>query len=259
MAHLFATGTSAKSLRTTLSHLDAIVGNGQLLPETVLLPVEDRGLITPEGRILLQVLITMRDKGDYVIDADRALEALATSVETRSEWHRAWVQRQVSGTLSPPALGAAVFLLVNGSIGRQKALVMPVRESEDRTLANIVLPIIGKFSQTLGGKVPSAESGIRSHWAFTQVSRFLAIDVARDTESDGTALFVREGREQHLIDDLAARLAKWDPPAVSTAVDSLVREYRRVRGTLVNGGISFEDPTHTQKVTRALTAIRPSN
>ena len=122
----------------------------------------------------------------------RSLRATAL----RSEWHARWLHKQFESPISAPVLGAALFLLINGSVGRPRALLMPSDSERDRELGAIVLPLIARFSKSLGGSEPVTDAGIRQHWIFTQLSRLLGRDVARERAEDGTATFVRIGREE---------------------------------------------------------------
>lgn len=252
MSRVFGAGTSARALRRHVGDLGRVDARVLRLPERVALPIGDRALITPEGRILLDVLLQLRRAGGEVVDQDAVVDALDLATRTRAEWYRDWMVKQLDGTLSPPALGAAVFLLVNGSVGREAALEMPDAEAADLALGAVALPMIGLFSERLGGDAPASDTGIRSHWAFTQVSRFLSRRVARETTAKGTALYVKDGHEQDLLADLRRRLAKYKAHQVGAAVDALVGAYRANRGKLVAAGVSHEEPVHTRRVVAAL-------
>jgi hypothetical protein len=251
LAKVFA-GTSGRALRTVVTDLPDADERLLILPESILMQAEGRVLITPEGRILLDVLEDLRANHREVIDAERQTRALAIAVEARSAWYREWARKQLSGALSPPALGAAVFLVVNGSVGTHAALRLPMDEADDVHLGGLILPIVGRFSLALGGKQPMLDVGIQSHWAFSQISRFLARDIAREKVADGSALYVREGRERPLLTDLAERLAKYTLGKRRHALEQLTEDYRDRRGALVAAGVCHEEPVHTRRVARTL-------
>lgn len=250
---LFGTGANAKSLRATMAALSPHGEPGPALPDELALTFEDRALITPEGRILLEILRGLQQGGETVIAEGHILRAQHAALSTRCAWGRDWADKQLDGNMSPPVLGAACFLLVNGSIGLGHALHLPEDEREDRDLGRLVLPLIASFSETLGGKPPPLDGGLRSHWVFTQVSRLLPLDVRREKGVDGTALYIRDDREAALLANLRARLAKFDPVAVDAAVTQLITGYRAARGSFIALDQSYEDPRHTQRVQRALT------
>jgi hypothetical protein len=250
---LFGAGANAKSLRATLAALAPQGESGQGLPGELALTFEDRALMTPEGRVLLEVLHRLQQSGENVIAEDQIIWAQHAALTARGAWGRDWAEKQLDGNMSPPVLGAACFLLVNGSIGPEHALRLPEDEREDRDLGRLVLPLVASFSETLGGNPPPVDSGLRSHWVFTQVSRLLPLDVRRERGIGGTSLYVRDDREAALLMNLRARLGKFDPTAVDAAVAQLVNGYRTARGSFIALDQSYEDPRHTQRVQRALT------
>lgn len=250
---LFGTGANAKSLRATLAALPPRDESRLALPAELALAFEDRALITPEGRVLLEVLQRLQHGGENVITEGQVIWAQDAALAVRGAWGRDWANKQLDGNMSPPVLGAACFLLVNGSIGPAHALRLPEDEREDRDLGRLVLPLVASFSETLGGNAPPVDSGLRSHWVFTQVSRLLPLDVRREREIGGTSLYIREDREAALLMNLRARLGRFEPTAVVTAVTRLVNGYRSVRGSFIALDQSYEDPRHTQRVQRALT------
>lgn len=252
---LFSNGAKAKNLKDRIYSLpEADAETKESLGEVVII-VDGCALITPEGRILLDVLLDLHRLGLREIDADRQIAALSTATALRSEWHARWLRKQFDAPISAPALGAALFLLINGCVGEGRALRMPSDGERDRELAAVVLPLIADFSKSLGGQTPSTDGGIREHWAFTQVSRLLGRDVAREKTDDGTATFVRVGRERHLLDELATRLERTaDGPRRFGAVAGFVDGYRKARGSLAALGQMHEDPTMTRRITGRLAA-----
>ncbi len=258
LAPAFATGTSPKTLRTLVSELPPIDDDDlSFLPDSIALRLHRARLITPEGRILLAVLAGLERDGDAVVSGEKHIEALTRSLRTRADWHAAWLRKQLTGTLSPPVVGAALFLLINGSIGVDAALVLPKEVARDKALGRVVLPMIGIFSMALGGQEPDPSSGLRSHWTFTQVSRFLSRDVVRARQGSGAVMYVRIGHEQHMMQELQRRLTRHSPAKVEVALDSFVTKYRESRGKLISLGTMHEDPTHTRRIVRALTASGP--
>jgi hypothetical protein len=251
----FATGVKVKAIKDRLSQLPPADQETGRLPAEVLMAVDGCALITPEGRILLDVLTTLARVDSNVIDTELQLSALDQSVGLRSRWHRVWLQKQFEGTLSPAPIGAGIFLLINGSIGESNAFLMPKDGQLDREVGDLVLPLLANFSRHLGGRVPETTRGVQKHWAFTQVSRFLSRYVARDGHEDETLMYVRQGQERALLDVLAKRLAKAAPVERRwVAVDEFVADYRSVRGALSLRGLMHEDPTSTRRIVGRLTS-----
>jgi len=255
MAPLFANGASPKNVKARIYALPEADTETQRLPQEVMLIIDGCALITPEGRILLDVLLDLQRTGEEEIDVDRQLSALATSSSLRSEWHARWLHNQFESPISAPVLGAALFLLINGSVGESRALLLPSDSKRDRELGAVVMPLIAGFSKSLGGHEPVSDAGIRQHWVFTQLSRLLGRDVAREKAKNGTATFVRSGRERNLLDELASRLDRTaDPHRRYTAIADFIDGYRRARGPLAALGQMHEDPTTTRRITDRLLA-----
>jgi hypothetical protein len=255
MAPLFANGTSLKNIKNRIYALPEADAETKALPQEVVLIIDGCALITPEGRILLDLLLDLQRAGQHEIDVDRQLFALTTASKLRSEWHSRWLHNQFESSISAPVLGAGLFLLVNGSIGESRALLMPSNNQRDRELGAVVMPLVANFSRTLGGRSPATDEGIRQHWVFTQLSRLLGRDVAREKADDGTATWVRVGREKNLLDELTARLEQTaDAARRHTAIVDFIDSYRRARGSLAAFGQMYEDPTATRRIASRLLA-----
>ena len=255
LAPLFANGASLKNLKARIYALPEADAETQQLPREVVLIIDGCALVTPEGRILLDVLLDLQRTGKETIDVDRQLSALTTATALRTEWHATWLRNQFESPISAPVLGAALFLLINGSVGRPRALLMPSDSNRDRELGAVVLPLIAEFSKALGGSAPVTDAGIRQHWVFTQLSRLLGRDVAREKAEYGTVTFIRTGRERDLLDELASRLERTgDSHRRYVAITDFIDSYRRARGPLAALGQMHEDPTTTRRITDRLLA-----
>jgi hypothetical protein len=250
MEPLFANGVSPKSVRARIYELPEADAETKLLPREVTLIIDGCALVTPEGRILLDVLLDLQRTGREEIDVDRHLSALATAAALRSGWYERWIHNQFESSISAPVLGAALFLLINGSVGESCALLLPSDSKRDRELGAVVMPLVARFSKSLGGKEPVTDAGIRQHWAFTQLSRLLGRDVAREKTKYGTATFIRVGREKDLLDELASRLERTaDTHRLQSAIADFTDGYRQARGALAALGQMHEDPTTTRRIT----------
>jgi len=250
MREVFGHGASGKKLRDTVARLIPSEEDVEL-PAGVALPIEGTWLITPEGRILLDALYRLRRSGESVLDPSTQNRALATATQTRSDWYQAWATNQLSGTISASAIGAAVLILINGSTDYPSAFLLPNDEAARPQLRGTLLNMIGGFSVALGGERP-ATAPLRNHWAFTQVSRLLSRDIARQSDPDGARLYIRDGREEHLLKDLRDRLAKYPAIQAHDAVNGITDKYRENRGAFAAFGIMHERPTHTRHVLDSL-------
>lgn len=254
LSDIFGAGVSPRSLKKHVYALPDADTESLDLPGEVVVILDGCALITPEGRIMLDVLIDMRGTGAWQIDPATQLRALDMANQRRVAWQVRWMYKQFHSPISAPVLGAALFLLVNGSVGREHALFMPRDPDFDRDLGSAVIPLVAQFSAALGGKNPAEGTGLRGHWAFTQVSRLMGRDVGRDTAKDeGAFLYIRPGREQHLLDNVAERLGKMgSQPRTHQAVLDFVDGYRARRGRLAAFGQMHEDPTRTRRITDTL-------
>jgi hypothetical protein len=250
---VFAMGASGRSLRAALDELDPESSDSFELPSMAVMRLDGRALITPEGRVLLETLKQLPGGQDVVIADYLAVEALGQAAAAHARWYQDWALRQVRGNLSAPVLGAALFLLFNGSIGESHAFSMPPAPEADRQLAALVLPIIGAFSSALGGEKLAVTSGVRSHWAFTQVTRLLGADVARkSSKTKGSKIYVRDEHEFSLVQRVHAELQRKQATAVRRALRLMLEAYRDQQGQLISLGISHEAPAHTRRLLAAL-------
>lgn len=253
MVTVFGTGVSARTLKTRVYKLPPADRETAQLPEEVAIQLEGVALITPEGRILLDVMIQLQRTGSTEIDNETHLRALVAANSLRVRWQASWMRKQFNSSISPAVLGAAMFLLVNGSFTSERALLLPKDKALDIQLGQIVQPLVGGFSKALGREEPTETPGLRENWAFSQVSRLMGRDVARDKTVDGSSMYVREGRPDHLTRELASRLDRLeDPPRVHVAVLDFVEGYRKQRGALAALDQMHEDPTFTRRMTETL-------
>lgn len=250
---LFGAGASPKAVRRRVHLLPPADLDSQHLPAPIGLAVDGCTLITPEGRVFLDVLGDMRSTGSTEIGPAQQIHALELASALRAQWHTEWLRKQFEGSLSASVLGAALFLLVNGSVGAERALRLPGDEGADHELGNVVLPLIERFSEDLGGREIDISTGIRQHWAFSQLSRLLSRHVDRQPAKPDTIIFIRPGSAPALLDELARRLERTaDPHRRRRSVLAFVDGYRSARGMLAALDQMHEDPTLTRRIVARL-------
>jgi hypothetical protein len=101
------------------------------LPEALRLDVGGAHVITPEGRVAIEVLERALDdqSGELLELADRAVAAERLLLQTYRHWCRERLHRVVAmaagedAPLLPAALGLVIMLLIEGAIGAGAALV----------------------------------------------------------------------------------------------------------------------------------------
>lgn len=254
---MFKTGASAKRLRETVSALAMVMGPRIELPAEVFVPTGDkRGLVTPEGRILLEELVRMREADELVLSRDAVARANAKAASTYGAWQREWLAQQVTGTgLRPGSYGFVLFLLVNGSVDRSRGLPLPAAGDRERQLAQSVAPVIDAFAKAIGGKPMSAReaSRLRSNWRVTEARRQLFGRVMRE-DADNDALFWI-GDEDATINDIARRLAGRSDltlDRLERASRLAVEAHAEARPALSAMGVAHDRRAHTERVLRRL-------
>lgn len=250
LKRIYGHGSTAALLRSAFAELpDRALGID--LPSELALQSDGLRLITPEGRILLDVLRRLRRQDTFVIDAEAQIGALTIAFETRNEWYESWANKQLAGSLSPPPIAAAILVLVNGSASPATGLYLPDDDTDAGEYETAVIALLGDFSESLGGSRPTP-GPLRSHWAFSQATRLLSRDLARISDGDGARVYVREGREEHLLENLRGRLRKYPFAQSADAVRALVARYGALRGLFAAVSGSHERAAHTRSVIAAL-------
>lgn len=255
LSPIYSHNTSPRTIRERIYSMPEIGVDDPQFPSEAVLVVDNCAMITPEGRILLHILTEIRRLGLTHIDTDRRIWALSKASSLRSEWHSRWIRKQFESSMSRPVIGGALFLLVNGSIGRENSLRMPANARADVALGHVIMPMIANFSSSLGSTQQLAiDSGLRQHWVFTQLSRLCGRDVGRGTVDEDTTTWIHRSREHHFLDNIARRLEHSAPDHLrrDAAVSRFISDYRSARGPLAAAGVMHEDPTRTQGIIRRL-------
>ncbi|MFQ1000494.1 hypothetical protein [Modestobacter sp. SSW1-42] len=247
---VFGHGAAGNRLRTTFGKLTEATATLEL-PSEVVLTSDELELITPEGRILLDVLYRLRSQEDYVIDVETRVRSLGLAVETRASWYEMWASKQLAGSLSLSPIAAALLVLINGSIAPADGFYLPDEDVVSPDYEATVLELIGNFSEALGGTRPTS-GALRNHWVFTQATRVLSRDLHRLPTQQGARVQVREGREIHLLADIQHRLARYPRSNLQSALLQLVDQYGRYRGLFASVGGSHERSSHTRWIVDSL-------
>lgn len=214
------------------------------IPEELFIPVgPDRGIVTPEGRVLLEIMA----------HPDINLLGLTSRiVRFYAEPQRRWMHKvvDVGLDLRPQTIGFALFLLINGSVGAEAALIIPSGADDEYRLADTVMSVVDAFSRTYGNPVSERErTRLRSNWIISEAHRQLPGLVHLVTRGKTGNCYVTAHAEERLLSALADSLAARDdattPEKVQTSTTSMARAYSRVRPLLKSWGLSWERPEHT--------------
>ncbi len=255
-----ASGARLRSALASMPPIDQDLAEG--IPASVLLDAgEGRFLVTPEGRGALECLASALDertevaviRQEWVIGVEHRLLTLYR------EWARQRLdkvlelQRGSGPPMLPQTIAAVLVLLVNGSIGPQKALVRP-EDTERRRAVDAALagPVEAFASAIAGGSRRPEHYSIYGGYALTEARRRLS-----DALSSSTDLYVVAGKEEGVVAFLGRDLARRhdvDKSVVRDAFDRLTSAYRQAVPLLASLGLAFESASHTRAVGKGLLA-----
>lgn len=253
---LFGKRGDARRLRATVARLPRPHAE---LPEQLAMPVYDGALITPVGRVVLECLRDSRSRGELGIAPANVGEAALIVAAAYQRWFVSWAEGQLHGTLSPPVLAFAVFLLLSGAEGPARALPLPADEIADRELADAINPILDAGAMAMGGD-PIKQESLRSSWIVSQATRRLGpfglVRTSRGGRGSDADLWIDSDRREVFAKELGARLSS--RPGAKVALTDLRRAYDRRRPRLLALGIAHDDPLSASRVIDQLSrAIRP--
>jgi hypothetical protein len=259
MRDVFKTGASAKRIRSLVVGLPKLPRRPSNVTGDVFVAVDDHsGLITPEGRVLLEELAQLRNSGEHVITRDAMLHLTALVADAYGSWQRDWLTHQLGSTsLRPGTYGVVLFLLLNGSMNRETALRLPADDEEERALARMVLPVIDAFATRLGGKeISEREMRLRSNWRVTEARRHLFQRVrAADDAGDAYMWVDDEDATLRLLADRLAARRDLDLDTLREALAAAAEAYRHARPTLASWGVAHDRSNRTERVLGRLESL----
>jgi hypothetical protein len=250
---VFKTGASGKRIRDVVGALSKVPRRPPTVSDEVFVVIDERrGLVTPEGRVMLEELTRMRDLGEQVLTRDAMLRATARVADAYGGWQRDWLRQQLGSTsLRPGTYGVVLLLLLNGSTSRDRALRLPADEEQERALARAVIPVIDAFATRLGGKPMSDREAarLRSNWRVTEARRHLFQRVRVEDEEGDAYLWIDD--EEETLRLLAERLAARqdvDVDVLKDALETAAAAYMSSRPTLAAWGVAHDRTNHTRHV-----------
>lgn len=220
-----------------------------------------RLLITPEGRVLLEVLarsLKERPPGWVLVEG----ESLADLMEVLVTWYRG-VSRQrlldvlalLNGdskqTMGPAVAGLLLVLLVNRNTASERALLKFLDDRQvARALASAIATPAAAYAQAFASD-SDAVNAVDPYrgWAYGELARRLGSSF-HNTE---TGIYVSdEDRALRLLADHVASRPRRQQLKVPEALDRALDAYYETRGVLHALGIAFERPSHTRRVISTL-------
>jgi hypothetical protein len=254
---LFKTNASAKKLREIVNDLRAVGRVRPELPSAAFVPVDDkRGLVTPEGRILLDELVRLRESEELVLGREAVLRATGRAATAYGGWQREWMTQQLEGgDLRPGTYGFVLFLLFNGSLDEPTGLPMPAEDREELQLAEVVVPVIDAFAVALGGTAMNQREArrLRSNWRVTEARRQMFDQVRRAVRGEIAIYWI--DNERKAVSVLAERLASRSDLTVDRLQEALkatTEAYDSVRSQLNAIRLAHDRRTRTERLVAEL-------
>jgi hypothetical protein len=251
-------GSSASALRRLVADAEVLEPPWHHVPEQLLIPITStRALLTAEGRVVLDVIQQAGEADPVVIERNDVMRAHARVINFYAAPHRAWMTQQVrGGDLRPHVFAVSILLLLNGSIGPDRAL-RAEDEHDDTELSIRVAPVLDTFARGIGGKEELSDTevrkGLRSAWPYTEAGRQLPGQVLRR----GGGLWIDPREEQALVRRLGSLLAARTRPRLTSdeldaAFEATVAAYRNARPALASRRLAFQRSDHTERLRGAL-------
>lgn len=251
-----------KRLRTTLLSIPPSVPAGSL-PDAHTISVDaQRTLITPEGRIALELIGRALDDAGAVVKPDEVLADrwARELLGIYREWGRHRLHSIVNllgggdKPLQFPAIGGTLTLLVNRADTPERAMKrFPPGTARD-VLDAAFRACAHAFAQELAPsqKRSADKERLISGWTLHEVTRRMP-DALR--LSDEAGVYIVPERRSELIDLLAAELRRREAiqqPLLEEAFDALLREFHQRAQDLAGLGLLFERPAETARLRRRL-------
>lgn len=211
-----------------------------------------QGLVTPEGRVLLDLLPQPPTRTAVAISTDELAWAYSTVATFYRNVSRDRVLEALgirTGALRLPVIGFSLFLLVNGSVGERNAFRIPSNPKKEEDLSRLLGPIIEEFVNALATKSKRAEPfRLRGGWVLSETRRHLFhyVDSARDS------IWIRHRTVQSLTKKLGNELAVRDKNRrrhdVENAFEALLLAYSKARPGLASRASTHERSSQTRAI-----------
>lgn len=251
--------------RATGARLRSLLDSVPPAPETAIPPGFDPlfleagsagHLVTPEGRVVLELLRRTPPDGDLVLlAADDVAEGVELLAETYRRWTTDRLRRVVAllegetETLRPGAAGLLLVLLVNRNTSEDRALKRPVGDDERaREVEDAVAAPATAWSRTFSSRSTLARPfRLYQGWELGELRRRLGSALVATREF----IYVDERSAdlalERVTSDLARRPVRFRSK-VPDAMSALLREYDRSRPLLRGLGLGFDVPSVTAQI-----------
>lgn len=224
-------------------------------------------LVTPEGRCAIDLLQEFPDGRPVWLIAEHELSLYDRQL---GEMYRRWSRHRLesvvallAGTTKPlqiPAAGVVISLLVNGCIGKDRALIRFASESAKNVVDRAFFTAVNAFSDVLApSRRGKRDSRLISGWMLYEARRRLghALVVEDFHGTTDGRVWIRSESVDHVVDVVARDLARGHraratPERFDSAFDALVSALRTELPNLAGFGLVHERPTATRKLRERL-------
>lgn len=249
-------------LRKALLTIAPYTPPGPIEPSQAVRVDTERLLITPEGRVALELLDRALEGSGENVAIDLALAAAREHdlLSLYRDWGRHRLRSVVDllgggeKPLQIPAIGAVLTLLANRSDSPERAIRrFPPGIARD-VIDDVFRGCADAFAQELAPSARRSMSKERliSGWTLGEIARRMP-DALHSSDADG--VYVVGARRGELIDLIAAELRRRegvDTRRLEEAVDALVRELTKRSSELAGYGLLFARPAETQALRDSL-------
>jgi hypothetical protein len=254
LQRVFQSHVSGKGLRDHVKSLGSLNEQRPYVPEPLIIAVaSNQAIVTPEGRVVLEA----SRAGTRWSEADdlRCASKLAVFY---GESLRGWISRaSESGLLPTPSAGFVVFLMINGSVGPERAMRFPNNAAEETELAEIVMGVASSFSEGIGGPAIGAKERmqLRTSWVISQATRHLGRYITRGArDSSGVGSIWLEEPIAGLVDALAVSIKARGVGVqeFGAAFEAALSQYEHGRQALSAWRIGHERQRQTDEIRSSL-------
>jgi len=224
---------------------------------------DGRYLVTPDGRLLLELLV--EKLGQYEQSFAMSQADWREAQSRLLSLYRAWSQQKLRDVIAlqtadgaapmlPQTIGIVLFLLVNGNIGIRRAFRRPADHTDFTSIDRRTQDGVAEFADKIstGRSRRKDQFSLYGGYALTEARRRLG---ARRLVVDGPKIYIfSEGVIDEIIERIARDLLRREvsPLAAKTAFDSLVKKYRQIRPQLAAFRLAFEQPASTEAIRERL-------
>lgn len=249
-----ATGRKLRTMLAALPPANPAVPVGIGDPYVYRLPMGNV-LITPEGRLLIEALQVALATSSAMVSI--TAEQFFAAEESAREFYRSLALQRIDSVvvyldpehaplLHPSGIGALLFMLVNRSTSRDRAIRRPEDSRRFDQVDGVIQDAIAAFADAIEppkGTRRSDQYSLYSGYAMTEASRRLPHVLV----ADGDHIYIEPSGLQLVEDRIGSELRrrKKSPAEVGTAFDALVGAQRRGRPVLAREQLAFDRPSDT--------------